>query len=334
MSLAIMVVTGGCSAPMSTTDAATASAGNGAPSVQSEEDAFISVIKITTVSVVEIEAGDSLGSGVVFDDQGDIVTNSHVVGSAKDVVVTSADGLRMPGAVVGSFPPDDLAVVRVATRSLKPATFADSTKAQVGEIVVAIGNPLGLQSSVTNGIVSATGRVVNVDRNVTLPDTIQTSAAINPGNSGGALVDMRAQVIGIPTLAALVPGSTGTAMAPAQGIGFAISSNRVKDIAGQLAKTGHVSDSHRAFMGVSVANITGGQGVLVTSTQQGGPADAAGIRPGDLIVSVGGKATSSTVDLAQVLAGFQVGQTVNVVIQTPDRAKRTVSVKLGQFPSG
>ena len=334
MSLALVLVAGGCSTPISITKAATASAGNGASPVQSEEDAFISVIKIANVSVVEIEAGDGLGSGVVFDDQGDIVTNSHVIGSARDVVVTSADGRRMPGTVVGSFPPDDLAVVRVATRTLKPATFADSSKVDVGEVVLAIGNPLGLQSSVTNGIVSATGRVVNEDRNVTLPDTIQTSAAINPGNSGGALVDLRAEVIGIPTLAALVPGSTGAGAAPAPGIGFAISSNRVKDIAGQLAKTGHVSDSHRAFMGVTVANVTGGQGVLVTGAQPGGPADTAGIRPGDLIVSVGGKATSSTMDLAKVLAGLQVGQPTSVVIQTPDGAKRTVSVKLGQFPSG
>jgi putative serine protease PepD len=332
--LALLVAGVACStgATTGTTNAASTSSGNEGSGIQSQEDALISVIKSATASVVEIQTAGGLGSGVVFDDQGDIVTNSHVVGSATDVVVVSADGRRMPGIVVGSFPPDDLAVVRVATRSLKPATFADSSKVQVGQIVVAIGNPLGLQSSVTNGIVSATGRVVSESGNVTLPDTIQTSAPINPGNSGGALVDMRTQVIGIPTLAALFPGSTNGAVAPAPGIGFAIASNRVKDIAGQLAKNGRVIDSHRAFLGVSVASTSAAQGVAVVAVQPGGPADTAGIRPGDVIVAVDGKPTPTSAELSQVLAGLQPVQTVNVAVQRDDGTKRTLPVKLGQFP--
>src|SRR5215472_8603800 len=188
-----------------------------------------------------------LGSGEIYDTKGDIVTNAHVVGTATTFVVTVSSGKQLPGTLVGSFPPDDLAVIKVDGAGLKPATFGDSSKLEPGQSVLAIGNPLGLEGSVTSGIVSALGRVVSEGPGGgTLPDAIQTSAAINPGNSGGALVNLNSEVVGIPTLAALSPGT----QAPAPGIGFAISSNRAKVIADQLVANGKVTNSGRAYLGI------------------------------------------------------------------------------------
>jgi putative serine protease PepD len=167
---------------------------------------------------VQIATDAGLGSGVILDGKGNVVTNAHVLQGATRMQVTLADGRRFPARLVGAYPPDDLAVVTIGGKGIKPARFADSSKLAVGEIVLAVGNPLGLQSSVTDGIVSALGRDVSEGRGVVLPNTIQTSAAINPGNSGGALINLQAQVIGIPTLAAANP-QLGS---PAAGIGFAI----------------------------------------------------------------------------------------------------------------
>ena len=166
--------------------------------------------------------------------KGHIVTNAHVVSGATSVTVTTSTGKRLNGTLVGEFPEDDLAVIKVDGSGLHPATFADSSKLVVGQIAIAIGNPLGLSSSVTEGIVSALNRQEPEGNGVTLQNAIQTSAAINPGNSGGALVDILGRVIGIPTLAAQDPQFGGAAA----GIGFAIPSNTVLDIAGQIAKNG------------------------------------------------------------------------------------------------
>jgi putative serine protease PepD len=300
----------------------------GPRTAQSEQDAYISVVKTVGPSVVEIATDSGLGSGVVFDNQGNIVTNSHGVGNAEQVEVTTADGKRFEGVVVYSYPPDDLAVVRVTQARLKPATFADSSKVQVGEIVLAIGNPLGLQSSVTEGIVSATGRVVSEGPNITLPDTIQTSAAINPGNSGGALVNLKSEVIGIPTLAAISPANIG---GQAPGIGFAISSNRVKSIASQIVRDGRVTNSERAYLGIQAADTTSG-GVLVKAVEPGGPAAKAGIEPGELITAVAGDATPSRSRLSQVLATLQPNQAVPVNVRAGNGEMRTVNVMLGEYP--
>jgi S1-C subfamily serine protease len=186
---------------------------------------------------VQIESGSGLGSGIVYDDRGDVVTNHHVVGSSKEFTVTLASGRQRKASLVGSFPPEDLAVIRLSGDAPAPASFGDSAKLAVGQIAFAIGNPLGLRSSVTQGIVSSLGRTVPEGNGAVISSAIQTSAPINPGNSGGALVDLDAQVIGIPTLAALDPELGGSA---APGIGFAIPSNTIKRIAGQLIKTGRV----------------------------------------------------------------------------------------------
>jgi putative serine protease PepD len=166
--------------------------------------------------------GDRSGWGGAFDDRGDVVTNAHVVAGGGPVVVSDFRGRAHRATLVGSFAPDDIAVVHAEGASLRSATFAGSGVLQVGDIVLAIGNPLGLRSSVTDGIVSALGRTVGEPNGVVLPDVIQASAPINPGNSGGALVDLQGQVVGIPILAATDPELGGGA---APGIGFAIPSS-------------------------------------------------------------------------------------------------------------
>ena len=298
------------------------------PSALALQQQFVQVVKQVGPSVVLIQTDQGLGSGIVFDAKGNVVTNHHVVANAGSFRVTLANGRRYGARLVGSFPADDLAVLHIDAGGLQPAAFADSSRLQVGDVTLAIGNPLGLQSSVTEGIVSALGRTVNEDDGVALPNVIQTSAAINPGNSGGALVDLQGQVIGIPTLAATDPQLGGSA---APGIGFAIPSNIVRDVATQLVSQGKVTNSHRAWLGVEVAATTSG-GLLVTKVQAGGPAAAAGIRAGELITAVDGTATPDPATLADVLAGLDPGQAVTVAVARPDGAKQTLRVTLGQFP--
>jgi putative serine protease PepD len=192
---------------------------------------YTAVVRDVSPQVVEIRTSTGLGSGIVYDKRGDIVTNAHVVGNSKNVTVRLPDGTKHTGTVLGAATGNDLAVVRLAGATPQPATFADSSKVQVGDITLAIGNPLGLASSVAEGIVSSTGRSVTEGNGVTLNSVIQTSAAINPGNSGGALVNLSQEVIGIPTLAATDPQLGGGA---APGIGFAIASNTVERVANQL----------------------------------------------------------------------------------------------------
>jgi putative serine protease PepD len=295
------------------------------------QNTFVNVVHSVSPSVVQIEDQTGLGSGIVFDSSGDIVTNNHVVTGAKSFMVTTSSGKRYPAKLVGAFPPDDLAVIKVSGAGLKAATFADSSKLEVGDLAIAIGNPLGLQSSVTEGIVSAFREAVQEEGgSVTLPSVIQTSAAINPGNSGGALVDIEGSVIGIPTLAATDP-QLGGGSAP--GIGFAIPSNLVKDIAGQIVTDGKVVNSHRAFLGMRVGE-TSGHGVIVGSVTAGGPAASAGIRLGDVIVSVDGTPTPTTAALAAVLVELKPGQKVSVVTTHQNGAKTTLQVTLGTYPGG
>ena len=219
--------------------------GSGAAALQ---DQMVAVIKQVKPEVVQIETNQGLGSGIIYDSKGDIVTNAHVVSGSTTFTVTLSNGHAYPGTLVGSYQPDDIAVIRINASGLTPATFGDSSALSVGDFVLAIGNPLGLQSSVTEGIVSALGRQVSEPNGNALPDVIQTSAAINPGNSGGALVDLQGQVVGIPTLAATDAQLGGSA----PGIGFAISSNRAKVIADQLIASGTVTNSGRSYLGVTL----------------------------------------------------------------------------------
>ena len=312
----------------------TAGASTGSGLAEQLQTAFINAVNRVRPSVVEIATTSGLGSGVIYDTAGDVVTNAHVVGTSQQFQVTLADGRSLAGVLVGSYPPDDLAVLRINGASLPPpATFADSASVAVGEIVLAVGNPLGLSSSVTDGIVSFNGRTVAEGNGVVLPATIQTSAPINPGNSGGALIDLDARVIGIPTLVA-GDAQSGTAAA---GIGFAIPANTVKLIASQLASSGRVTNTGRAALGIRGASalIAGGApvGVVVVTVTTGGAADKAGIRPGDLISAVAGRDVTSLAGLADVMAGLKPGTTVDVVIERSG-ATTTLRVTLEQLAAG
>jgi putative serine protease PepD len=325
--VALALALAGCS----TTTAGSSATATGLdvkPSAVALQEQFVQVVKQVGPSVVLIQTSQGLGSGVVFDAKGNLVTNAHVVEGADSFQITLANGRQYRARLVGSFAADDLAVLHIDAGGLRPAGFADSSRLQVGDVALAIGNPLGLRSSVTEGIVSALGRTVSEDNEVALPNVIQTSAAINPGNSGGALVDLQGQVIGIPTLAATDPQLGGGAAA---GIGFAIPSDTVRDIAAQLIGQGKVTNSHRAYLGVEVAATTSG-GLLITRVQAGGPAAKAGLRAGELITAVDGTATPDPATLADVLAGLDPGQTVRVEVARPGGRGRTVRVTLGQLP--
>ncbi len=302
-------------------------AANGPALLQALQNQYIAVVKRVAPTVVQIETDEGLGSGIVYDRKGHIVTNAHVVGTATTFKVTFSNGRLYTGTLVGTFPTNDLAVIKIPATPV-PAVFADSSKLQVGAIAMAVGNPLGLSSSVTEGIVSALGRTGQEGNGISLPNLIQTSAPINPGNSGGALVDLRGRVIGIPTLGASNPSFSG---APASGIGFAIPSNDVLRIADQLIKFGKVVNSGRAYLGVRVATITGG-GVIVTDVEAGGPAAKAGIKANQVIAAIGGKPTPTTDDLSEVLAGYKPKQAVKVELVSQDGTTTTVTVTLGELP--
>jgi S1-C subfamily serine protease len=300
------------------------------PAAETLQQQFVNVVDSVSPAVVQIQTPAGLGSGVVFDDQGDVVTNAHVVGSFTQFDVTLSGGSRHKATLVGSYPPNDIAVVKLTDAKPKPAPFADSSKIKVGEFALAIGNPLGLRSSVTDGIVSSVGRTVSEGNGATIPSAIQTSAPINPGNSGGALVDITGRVIGIPTLAATDP-EFGGAQAP--GIGFAIPSNTARNLAAQLVSSGRVPQAKRGYLGVEVTTIVGG-GVLVQSVQRGGPADRAGIRPGDVIVALAGRPSPTSEELALVLATLKPGQRVSVKVVRRSGQRATLPVQLGTAPAG
>lgn len=301
------------------------------------QQTFVSVVANVRREVVEVtstsQGTTDLGSGIVYDNQGDIVTNAHVVGDAKAFQVTFSDGVTASATLVGVYLAGDLAVIKVPARpNLQPAKFGESKALQIGDIVLAIGNPLGFASSVTEGIVSFNGRSVAESSTVVLPSTVQTSAAINPGNSGGALVDLNAEVIGIPTLAATDQQQGGAAA----GIGFAIPSDTVKLIVPQLVSSGKVTNTGRAQLGIHAASssrIPGqSSGVVVADASPGGPADKAGIKGGDLITAINNTPTPSLADLQDVLASLTPGQQAMVAIKSQSGAKRTVSVTLSQLP--
>jgi putative serine protease PepD len=326
--------------PAAATSSSAASTGPAASgSAASLQQEYESGIKAVLPSVVQIITDSGTGSGVVYDDKGDIVTNAHVVGSASTVVVLPATGSsQFKARVLGVFAADDLAVVRVESGagSLHPATFGSSKGVTAGEIVLAMGNPLGLTGSVTQGIISATGRTVTEGgadggATTTIANALQTSASINGGNSGGALVNLDDQVIGIPTAAARDPQAGA-----APGIGFAIPSDTVNLIAPQLISTGKVSQSGRAALGIAAHTLvtTAGEsaGVAVVSVSAGGPAADAGLRAGDVITKVDGQATPTLASLTALLATLKPGQKVSVNY-TRGGAQQTTDVTLGSIRS-
>ncbi len=291
--------------------------------------------------VVQVKnVGVGLGSGVIATSDGYVVTNNHVVEGGTRFVVTLSNGRQLPAKLVGTDARDDLAVVKVTATGLPTARFGNSDKLLIGQQVLAIGNPLGLGETVTAGVVSAVGRTVSEgsQSGSYLPNAIQTSAPINPGNSGGALVSLDGQVVGIPTL-----GVSSPMGGAAQGIGFAIPSNRVAEIVTQLINTGRVTHTGRAYLGVTLADVNGdgtqpsASGVVVSSISAGGPAVRAGLRVGDVIISLAGRTVDNRDTLISVLANLKVGQSVSVVVQRPNDAgganRITRGITLGELPA-
>ncbi|WP_405711913.1 MULTISPECIES: S1C family serine protease [unclassified Streptomyces] len=300
---------------------------------------YQSVIKNVLPSVVQIEASEGLGSGIVYDTKGHIVTNAHVVGNDRAFKVTAATGEKVQKAtLVAAYPEQDLAVIKLDSvpSGLKPAKFGDSEKVEVGQIVLAMGSPLGLSSSVTQGIVSALGRTVSESRSgggtgATIANMVQTSAAINPGNSGGALVNLDSEVIGIPTLAATDPELGGSA---APGIGFAIPVSMVKTVADQIIKSGKVTDSGRAALNITGRTVVDDNyqpaGVALVDVSKNGAAEKAGLRPGDIITGIDDQPVTTITSLSEALASDKPGQKVTVTYLR-DGAEKTAKVTLGEI---
>ncbi|KIF74129.1 signal protein PDZ [Streptomyces sp. 150FB] len=309
------------------------------PAPNDLQNDYETVIKNVLPSVVQIDAGDALGSGIIWDAQGHVVTNAHVVGKRKSFKVTVATREQpVTARLVSSFPQQDLAVIKLDTvpGGLKAAKFGDTSDVAVGQIVLAMGSPLGLSSSVTQGIVSAVGRTVSEGSSgggtgATIANMVQTSAAINPGNSGGALVNLNSEVIGIPTLAATDPDLGGTA---APGIGFAIPVSLVKNIANQIIKNGKVNDSGRAALGIEGRTVLGPDfqpaGVAVVSTTKNSAAAAAGIKSGDIIVKIGNTEVPTITSLTEALASIRPGQRVKVSYLR-NGATKSAQVTLGRM---
>jgi serine protease Do len=266
------------------------------------------------------------GSGVIFDKEGYILTNNHVVEGAKEVTVTLADKQEFEARIVGRDPKTDLAVLKIDSKKPFPsAPMGDSEMLKVGEWVLAVGNPFGLNHTVTSGIVSAKGRVIGAGP---YDDFIQTDASINPGNSGGPLFNMKGEIVGINT--AIVPYG--------QGIGFAIPVNTAKPLIPQLVSKGSVT---RGYLGVNIQPVTpelatamkldDTKGALVGDVIPGGPAEKAGIKHGDVIVAFGDKAVESSHDLPTIVAATPVGKEINVKILRRAQMKE-LRVKVGKLP--
>ncbi|MDT0275838.1 S1C family serine protease [Blastococcus goldschmidtiae] len=303
---------------------ATAAAAKAAPSV-------------VTVYVTGRQGGGS-GSGVILTEDGFVLTNNHVVaGEGNAVQVRTADGTLYDAEVVGTDPSADLAVVRLEdAANLTAATFADSDGVQVGDVAVAIGAPLGLSNTVTDGIISATGRAVQTGSSqdeATVIDAIQTDAAINPGNSGGALVNGAGEVIGINTAIATVAsgGFGGEAQSGNIGVGFAIPSNTAKRIGDEIRETGKAT---RAFLGVSTRtaaagpNAEIGTGAEVVTVEPDSAAADAGIAAGDVVTAVGDRPITSSTELTAAVRSEAPGATAELTVRRGN-GERTIEVTLG-----
>jgi Do/DeqQ family serine protease len=276
------------------------------------------------------ERKTSLGSGVIVGSDGLIVTNNHVIEHARRIAVTTADGRRHRGELVATDPATDIAVVRIEGRGLPVLPWGDSSRAAVGEYVLAIGNPFQLNQTVTMGIISATGRS-NVGI-VDYEDFIQTDAAINPGNSGGALVNTRAELIGVNTA---IYSETGGY----QGIGFAVPANLARKVVEELVAHGRVI---RGYVGITqirpvddeaaaALGLKEARGAIVYELLRGSPADRAGLEPGDVIVAVGALPIEDATRLRRALAGAEVGKTLSFEIIRNGR-KRTLQIPVEEPP--
>jgi len=269
----------------------------------------------------------SLGSGVIIDKSGLILTNNHVIKDADEITVRFSNKQEAKGKVVGTDAKTDLAVIRVGAKDDLPvARLGNSESLRVGEWAIAIGNPFGLDHTLTVGVVSATGRSeVGI---AAYENFIQTDASINPGNSGGPLLNVRGEVIGINT----------AIVASGQGIGFAIPINLARKVMDDLVKKGRVT---RGWLGVGIQPLTpelaksfgvSGEGVLVNQVMPKSPAEAAGLKAGDLILSIDGKGIKDPRELTRVIADADIGKTLELTVLR-EKEKRTVKVQVGEMPA-
>jgi putative serine protease PepD len=321
-----------------TDDSTTSAAGVGTPIAASSTLTAGQIYAKTSPGVVEITAsgvasdaagafgpaqeGQATGSGFVLDDEGHIVTNAHVVEGASALSVRFADGDEVAATLVGTDPSTDLAVidVDVPASGLTPLSFADESTVEVGDSVVAIGSPFGLESTVTAGIVSALDRTIEAPNGYEIDGAIQTDAAINHGNSGGPLLDASGAVIGVNAQIASESGGN-------DGVGFAIGVDTVKSVATALAAGEQVD---HAYLGVSLEDSDGGPRVAAVNT--GSPAASGGVKVGDVIVSIDGDPVASSDDLRDAIAAHEVGAKVTLTVKRGGE-NQELSVTLGERPA-
>ena len=271
---------------------------------------------------------EGTGSGVIYTQDGYIITNNHVVEFADDIEVATSDHKTYKATVVGTYPDGDLAVLKIEAKGLPTLRMADSDKVRVGEWVLAVGNPLDLESTVTAGIISAKGRDINIIQGKSpIESFIQTDAAVNPGNSGGALVDASGQLLGINTAIATQTGYF-------EGYSFAIPINLVVQIVDDIIENGTYD---RGFLGINIAELDGStanelgldisQGVLVESLVDGGAAQYAGLLPNDVIVEVNNQQVKSTPELLEIVGGKKAGESITLTVNRKGEIQ-SIPVKL------
>ena len=292
-----------------------------------DEQNVIRVAREISPAVVSVQTQSGSGSGVIVRNDGVIITNNHVVGNSRAVLIGLADGRRIEGEVLGRDPTVDIAVVRVSASDLPTAPIGDSDDLLVGQLAIAIGNPLGLERTVTTGVVSAVNRSA---AGTDLYDLVQTDAAINPGNSGGPLLDSRGRVIGINTV---VLGGANVS-----GLGFAVPINLARDVADQILRNGRVV---RAVIGIYPRDIDASissqfrlpveRGVIITGIEPNSPAAAAGLRPADILVRIDDTNIETSGDLRGFLRSHRPGDTVRLtIIRPPNGERATVTVRLAE----
>jgi serine protease Do len=298
------------------------------PSTLDEEQTVIRIAREVSPAVVSITRQGGSGSGVVVRADGVLLTNAHVVGNARTVQVGLADGRRLDGQVLGRDPTIDVAVVRVSARDLPAANLGDSDQLEAGQTAIAIGNPFGLERTVTTGVISAVNRS---PQGFGLDGLIQTDAAISPGNSGGPLLDSRGRLIGVNTA---VLRATG-----AEGLGFAVPINLANDVLNQLLTTGRIS---RAFLGIAFTDVEPemarqfrlpvSEGIVITAVGTGTPAASAGLQRGDIVVAIGGAAVRAGGDLRKALRDRKPGDRVRLDVVRETR-RFTIDVRLVESPN-
>lgn len=273
----------------------------------------------------------ALGSGIIVSPEGYILTNNHVVDGATDVRITLSDKREFKARIVGADPKTDVAVLKIDAKNLAPITIGDSSKVQVGDVALAIGNPFGVGQTVTKGIISATGRGgLGIED---YEDFLQTDAPINPGNSGGALINDRGELVGINT-AIISHGSGGS-----QGIGFAVPANLARNVMDQVLKNGHVT---RAYLGIYPQDVTpamakafgqkDSQGIVVGDVSPNSPAQKAGIQRGDIILQINGKPVTDSNQLRMSVSMMQPGTALKLKILR-NGTERDETVKLAEMPT-